>query len=161
PDFRAAERTFQLVSQVAGRTGRGAEPGLVIVQTMNPNEPAIRLAAKHDYVSFAEQELRARARSGLPPATRMARVVVRDPDHGAARERAEELGRLLREAMAPGSRLLGPAPCPVSRVAGQYRFGMELISARATDLNAALARVRAAGLLKSDSKTAVDVDPVA
>jgi primosomal protein N' (replication factor Y) len=161
PDFRAAERTFQLVSQVAGRCGRGMHEGLVIVQTVNPEEPAIALAARHDYVGFATRELGLRKRSGLPPATRVARIVVRDLDHGAARARAEELAGLLESVMSPGSRLLGPAPCAVSRVAGQFRFGLELIAAKATDLHGALARLRGAGLLKSDATTAVDVDPMA
>jgi primosomal protein N' (replication factor Y) len=161
PDFRAAERTFQLVSQVAGRTGRGSEPGLVIVQTMNPQEPAIRLAAGHDYVSFARHELKIRQRAGLPPASRMARIVVRDKNHDQAKARAEALAELLQAAMTPGSRLIGPAPCPIARIAGQFRFGLELIAPRAGDLNAALSRVRAQGLLKSDAGTAVDVDPVA
>jgi primosomal protein N' (replication factor Y) len=161
PDFRAAERTFQLVSQVAGRTGRSAEPGLVIVQTLSPHEPAIRFAAAHDYVSFAGHETEIRARSGLPPARRMARLVVRDPDAQAARLRAEDLGKLLRQSLIPGSRVIGPAPCPVSRIAGQFRFGIELVSATAPDQHAALSRLRAAGVLKSDAHTAVDVDPVA
>jgi primosomal protein N' (replication factor Y) len=161
PDFRAAERTFQLVSQVAGRCGRGMHEGLVIVQTVNPEEPAIAMAARHDYVGFAMRELGLRKRSGLPPATRMARIVVRDADHGAARARAQELAGLLESVMSPGSRLLGPAPCAVSRVAGQFRFGVELIAAKATDLQGALSRLRGAGLLKSDATTAVDVDPIA
>ncbi len=157
PDFRAAERTFQLVSQVAGRTGRGAEPGLVIVQTMSPGEAAIRLAAQHDYVSFAEGELRLRRDSGLPPVTRMARIVVRDEDAAAAMARGRELAALLEQT--PNSRLLGPALAPVSRIAGMHRVGLELICPSATELHAALSRLRTAGLLKSDAKTAVDVDP--
>lgn len=160
PDFRAAERTFQLVSQVAGRAGRGAAAGRVIVQTMNPEEPAIVCAAEHDYVTFADQELELRRRAGLPPAMRMARVVVRDEDHAAAAARAEQLAALLREALGKGCRMLGPAPCPIARVAGQFRFAVEVLAPRASDLQGALAGLRARGLLKSDAQTAVDVDPV-
>jgi primosomal protein N' (replication factor Y) (superfamily II helicase) len=91
PDFRATERTFQLVNQVAGRCGRGAEPGLTIVQTFSPNSPAIRLAAEHDFESFAALEIAERQRCHLPPATRMARIVVRDEDHLKCLTRAREL----------------------------------------------------------------------
>jgi primosomal protein N' (replication factor Y) len=161
PDFRASERTFQLVSQVAGRTGRGTEPGIVIVQTINPQEPAIALAAAHDYPAFANTELRMRRQAGLPPTTRMARVVVRDPDPTKAAAHAEELGRLITQARAPGLRMMGPAPCPISRVAGQYRHGIELLAPSALLLQQVLGGLRGAGVLKSDARTAVDVDPVA
>jgi len=161
PDFRAAERTFQLVSQVAGRTGRGASAGLVIVQTVNPREPAIVLAAAHDYPAFAGAELRIRRLAGLPPATRMARIVVRDEDHTKAESKAEDLARLINESGCPGLRMLGPGPCPVARVAGQFRYGLEIMTPRVTDLQQVLSRLRAAGVLKSDTHTAIDVDPVA
>lgn len=160
PDFRAAERTFQLVSQVAGRAGRGERPGLVIVQTVNPGERAIALASKHDYVGFAEGELTVRRRAGLPPAARMARVVVRDESHEKALRQAEEVATALRAA-APKLRLIGPGPCPVARIAGQFRFGIELIAPSAAELHRALASARSAGKLRSDAHTAVDVDPVA
>ena len=164
PDFRAAERTFQLVSQVAGRAGRGAGAGLVIVQTMNPSEPAITCAAAHDYVAFAAGEQAVRRAAGLPPATRMARIVVRDEHLERGQQRAAELGRALTDAArAEGVelRLLGPAPCPIERIAGQFRFGMEVVAARAEALHRPLARLRRAGVLLSDAHTAVDVDPVA
>jgi primosomal protein N' (replication factor Y) len=162
PDFRASERTFQLITQVAGRAGRGAEPGLVIVQTVNPGEPAIRFAAQHDYVGFAAQELDVRQRAGLPPAMRMVRIVVRDEDHIAARARADQVATALRAEMKiDGLRLLGPAPCSISRIAGQYRFGIELIAPRAADIQSILAAARAKGAIKSDATTSIDVDPVA
>jgi primosomal protein N' (replication factor Y) len=164
PDFRAAERTFQLVSQVAGRAGRGTAGGRVIVQTLNPGMSAIRLAAMHDYVGFATQELGLRVRAGLPPATKMARVVVRDPDVTKAERHAKELGGLLlaeAEKAGVGVRMLGPAPAPIARIAGQHRIAIELIARRRGDLQALLAALRAKGQLKSDSATAVDVDPVA
>jgi primosomal protein N' (replication factor Y) len=93
PDFRAAERTFQLVSQVSGRCGRGADAGRAIVQTFQPEAPAIKLAAAHDFEAFAAEELALRAKFGLPPWRRMARVVVRDADEEKARELAEALAR--------------------------------------------------------------------
>lgn len=161
PDFRSSERTFQLVSQVAGRTGRGEKPGLVIVQTVNPGEPAIVHAAAHDYPVFAEEELKLRKASRLPPVTRMARIVVRDEDFGAAQRHATELAELLNRARTRDVLLLGPGPAPISRIAGFFRFSIEIIAPTAQELHAALAKVRAAGMLKSDASTAVDVDPVA
>ena len=94
PDFRATERTFQLVSQVTGRCGRGDTAGRVIVQTFQPDAPVIRLAADHDYEGFATGELAERRRCELPPYTRMARIVVRDTDYGRCREAARRLERL-------------------------------------------------------------------
>lgn len=159
PDFRSSERTFQLVSQVAGRAGRGSQPGVVIVQTYNPGAGAIRHAAAHDYEGFARTELAVRERAGLPPATRMARVVCRDE----RAERAKEAAGLLSAHLGAGGlvSVRGPMACVVGRVAGQYRYAVEMVGARAGQVQAALAGARRAGLLKSDAKTAVDVDPVA
>ncbi len=103
PDFRAAERTFQLVSQVSGRCGRGADAGRAIVQTFQPEAAAIRLAAAHDFVAFADEELQLRRRFRLPPWRRMARVVVRDADEERAREASEGLARELARIAAEGA----------------------------------------------------------
>ncbi|MFM9996652.1 MAG: primosomal protein N' [Phycisphaerales bacterium] len=163
PDFRAAERTFQLVSQVAGRTGRGTAGGRVIVQTMNPREPAILLAARHDYRAFAAAELHVRRASALPPASRMARIVIRDPKHDAAQARAAVLTRTLEDAAKAHSvpaRIMGPMPCPIARIAGQFRFAVEVLAPRASELHRLLSTLRLRGVLLSDTRTAVDVDPV-
>ncbi len=167
PDFRAAERTFQLVSQVAGRAGRGREPGLVIVQTASPQEASITLAARHDYEAFARAELATRARAGLPPAGRMARIVCRDEDHAKAAAHAAEVHAALRAAIdalgerAGRVRLRPPAPCPIARIADHHRIGIELMAQTRGVIQAVLGDVRSRGLLKSDARTAVDVDPVA
>ena len=171
PDFRAAERTFQLVSQVAGRAGRGEHPGTVIVQTMHPLEPSINLAARHDYHTFAKEELRLRHANGQPPCTRMARVVCRDPDARKAEQDAADIARLLRDEaarMKPAAHtasrdavhIEGPMPCVLSRVADHFRFAVEITAADAARLMTILTTLRTAGLLKSDHKTAIDVDPV-
>ncbi len=160
-DFRAGERTFQLVSQVAGRAGRGTEPGAVVVQTFAPDEPAVRFAANHDAVGFARQELEIREQSGLPPATRMARVVVRDEDLDKATELAAKLAEALRSAAGGGVRVDGPWPCPIARVAGRHRIGIDVVAPDAGRLRRTLAAAREAGLLTSDRQVAVDVDPVA
>lgn len=159
PDFRAGERTFQLVTQVAGRAGRGAHPGLVIIQTSSPEASPIVRAAAYEFERFAGEELAARARCGWPPATRMARVVCRDTDEKKARESAGSLAEHL--AGAPDVRVRGPLPCAVSRIAGFYRYSVDVVGPRAGSVQRALHIARRSGLLKSDARTAVDVDPVA
>ncbi len=161
PDFRAEERTFQLVAQVAGRAGRGERAGEVVVQTYNPDNPAIVLAGRHDYVRFAEHELASRRRAGMPPVTRMARVVVRDADHAKAMARAEDLAARLFEAGRERVSVDRPADCVIARIADKWRVGIELIADDPRAIQAALGALRAEGLLKSDAATAVDVDPVA
>jgi primosomal protein N' (replication factor Y) len=163
PDFRAAERTFQLVSQVAGRAGRGEQPGLVIVQTLEPGAPAIVHAANHDFESFAREELACRAASGLPPVTRMARVVCRDTDAARAQNAAALIAEALRESAAgmPGVRIDGPMPCPIARIARRHRVAVEVVAPQRGTVQELLCRARARGLLMSDAHTAVDVDPIA
>jgi primosomal protein N' (replication factor Y) len=165
PDFRAAERTFQLVSQVAGRAGRGEHAGRVFVQTLEPDAPAIVHAAAHDFESFAREELEFRAGANLPPITRMARIVCRDEDLAKANAAAEGIARALKEegqAIGGGGLgVIGPMPCPVSRIAGFHRVSIEVVGPRRGLVQEALMRVRARGLLKSDARTAVDVDPIA
>lgn len=130
PDFRAAERTFQLLEQVAGRAGRADEPGKVILQTYWPEHPAIRAVAECDRESFYASELRERAALGYPPATRLARVLVTGSDETAVAQAAEEVAGVLesvarkRESL-PGGRtctVLGPAPAAISRIRGMYRW---------------------------------------
>jgi primosomal protein N' (replication factor Y) len=170
PDFRASERTFQLVNQVAGRCGRGAEPGLTIVQTFNPTTPAIRFAAVHDFESFAKQELIEREQSGLPPWTRMTRIVVRDEDHvrciATARELSKRLIAIADDIVSglAGSlpvRLRGPAPCPIARIADKHRQQIEILAPTAAAMQRFLTLARGAGLIKSSEEMAVDVDPSA
>ncbi len=134
PDFRARERVFGLVTQVAGRTGRGPKGGRVIVQTLNPDDPAIVAAATHDYLRFAEEELRLRERVGYPPFRRLARVVVRSPSENLAREATDTLALAIQArfptdpATAESFLLLGPAPAPVSKLRGYFRFHVLVIS---------------------------------
>lgn len=157
PDFRAAERTFQLVSQVSGRAGRAEHKGLVVVQTFSPEHPAITFAASHDFEGFATLELGFRARAGLPPSTRMARIVCRDKAYEKAWRSAGELAGALRGA---GVETAGPMDCVIARIAGYHRVSVEARAPDAGSLNRALNSLRHAGLLRSDARTAVDVDPV-
>ena len=108
PDFRAAERTFQLVAQVAGRTGRGDRPGRVLVQTFSPDHPAIRARLRHDYEGFVAGELPERQRLGVPPFGRLVRLIARGADEPVVRRFLDELARPL-DGVGPRD---GPAPRP-------------------------------------------------
>jgi primosomal protein N' (replication factor Y) len=167
PDFRAGERTFQLVAQVAGRAGRSAgsaRTSQVIVQTAEPLSPAIQAAAAHDYERFAHAELRIRARAGLPPAGRMARLLYRDEHIERAERRAHEAARVLRAFAQehPGANVQwkGPMPAPIARIAGQWRISLEVLAGSAGELQQVLTSLRNAGLVTADPHATVDVDPV-
>lgn len=129
PDFRASERTFQLVTQVAGRSGRGEKGGRVLVQTFSPDCPAIVAAAKHDYERFAREELPNRQAHGYPPVGSMVRIVVRGPAERPTSGFAEEVANCIRtdlETAAPGSRVLGPAPAPIAKLRGNFRYQIQI-----------------------------------
>lgn len=132
PDFRAAERTFQLLTQVAGRAGRGLLGGRVILQTYHPDHYAVQHAAVHDYAGFAGRELAFRQQAGYPPALRMARLVFRHTRASKARAAAESLAGTLREALAAAEHspadLIGPAPAFFARVRGYARWQILLRS---------------------------------
>jgi primosomal protein N' (replication factor Y) len=163
PDFRAAERTFQLITQVAGRAGRGDAPGRVVVQTFLPDDPSIRHAIKQDFPAFARGELAHRREVGLPPFSRLLRIVLREQDPEKLACYSEELAGLLVDAIsAEGDRvkLKGPMPCAIERIAGYFRYQIVLSAPRAADLQRVLARVRDKGALARSERIAVDVDPV-
>jgi primosomal protein N' (replication factor Y) len=162
PDFRAAERTFQLVNQVAGRCGRGSSGGRAIVQTFQPDAAAIRLAAAHDFEGFAAQELAARKQFGLPPYRRMARVVVRHASETAARDEAQRIRDALdRLPECKGCEVRGPHPCPITRVSDRFRMQVEMFAPDAAALQRLITAARNAGAFPGGELAAVDVDPVA
>lgn len=121
PDFRASERCFDLVSQVAGRAGRSDRGGQVVVQTFMPEHPAIRFAARHDFAGFARGELAERAEFHYPPFAAAVRIMVEAQQPAAVERLAAEGARALRAVEAPGCTVLGPAPPPVERVRGRVR----------------------------------------
>jgi primosomal protein N' (replication factor Y) len=158
PDFRAAERVFQLLEQVAGRAGRGDWPGRVVVQTYNPDHAAIVAVRAHDYEGFVRGELRARDEHGYPPASRM--VVLRLDGPDARRVRAEAAVAAAAARRAGGARLTlrGPAEAPIALIRGRSRFQIWL---GATDRAPLVAAARAAAALRLGGgvRLVVDVDP--
>jgi primosomal protein N' (replication factor Y) len=163
PDFRAAERTFQLITQVAGRAGRGDAPGRVVVQTFLPEDPTIHSAIRQDFTGFAKVELGHRRSTRLPPYGRLIRIVLRDQDLGRLHQHSEELAAEFAAAIAVDAAqvvLKGPMPCAISRIAGYFRHQIVLHAPRADVLQRILATVRKEGHLARNERIAVDVDPV-
>jgi primosomal protein N' (replication factor Y) (superfamily II helicase) len=163
PDFRAAERTFQLITQVAGRAGRGDSPGRVVLQTFLPDDPTIRAAIRQDFVGFAKTELQHRREVGLPPYARMVRIVLRDQDPPKLHKYSEELAAVLNESIAKESgavRIKGPMPCAISRIAGYFRNQIVMLAESAAPLQRVLADARQKGGLTRAERIAGDVDPV-
>jgi primosomal protein N' (replication factor Y) len=158
PDFRAAERTFQLITQVSGRAGRGSQPGRVVVQTFFPDHFAVRCAAQGEFQEFCRQELEFRRPLGYPPFGRVARVLVQGTDPDAVAALGDRTARLLREGS--GARVLGPVPSPISKVQGRHRRQILLKATSSAGLKDSLARLdgdRFRGSAAADR--IVDVDP--
>ncbi|HUS06804.1 MAG TPA: primosomal protein N' [Bryobacteraceae bacterium] len=160
PDFRAAERTFQLLTQVAGRAGRGNIPGRVLVQTINPDHYAVRLAALQDFQAFYEKELQFRKLMRYPPFSALANILVRSEKQEDALRMSGELGNLLTPA-PPEVKIMGPAEAPVSRIQAEFRYQILIKSASRKRLNETLQQIRRYGLERKWSATAIviDVDP--
>jgi len=159
PDFRASERTFQLLVQVAGRAGRGTDPGSVFVQTRQPDHPAITLAAAHDVDAFLEREMRDREELGYPPFSRLALVKLEGLDEAETRAEAERLAALARRSASREVTVVGPAPAPLARLRSRYRFRFMLRSAAIAALRQPLLAVLRAGA-KRQVRLIVDVDPM-
>ena len=163
PDFRASERTFQLISQVSGRTGRGPRGGRVLVQTSAPDEPAIVLASKHDYATFVKQEWGHRQALLAPPCRQFTRIIVRGEDQEAVREEARRIARLCTESAAAHKfdvRLLGPAPAPISCIKGQHRFHVLLAAPQGDAVRTVWREVVPQISPREDVEWTVDVDPI-
>jgi len=161
-DFRAAERTCQLVTQVAGRSGRGPLGGRVVVQTSTPDHPAIRAAANHDYEAFVRSELPAREALLYPPYGSIVRIVVRSLDDQAASGWAGTIAeRLRREAEPmPEIRVLGPAPAPIARLRDRFRWHLQVHGPDGPALRALVGRATAGLRTPETVAWIVDVDPV-
>jgi primosomal protein N' (replication factor Y) len=163
PDFRAAERTFQLLTQVAGRAGRGDRPGRVIIQTYHPEHYSLVCAKDQNYEEFYRREIVFRRTMHYPPFTALINVLIHDKDYDRANGTASEFARELRlAARDSGLRVLGPAPAAISRIKNEYRFQV-LIKAQSRSrareaLDVAMDRVTSAG--HNPRSISVEVDPM-
>ncbi len=166
PDFRASERTFQLLTQVSGRAGRDLRPGTVVIQTFNPGHPAIR-ALKEAGSSFLDAEITARREAVYPPFVRLVNVMVSSTDGAMASRASYRLRSILTPELPPGVRLVGPAPAPLSRLRGRYRWHLLIkcdeVSKVARPIEVSIRRFRDYSKSFPDSSEvsiSLDVDPV-
>ena len=161
PDFRSAEKTFYLLTQVAGRAGRGELRGKVMIQTAFPTHYAIQHALRHDYESFYEAEIQFRRTFHYPPVTSMIALLFRGEHLVDVERAANECGRMLEEAVQPlaGTRIQGPAPAPLARIKGVWRFQILLRSPMRTGLRKAVEAVLLPRKWKGVD-VAIDVDPI-
>jgi primosomal protein N' (replication factor Y) len=165
PDFRSTERTFQMLTQVAGRAGRGDRRGHVVIQTYRPDHFAISSAARHDYDAFAREELASRHELSYPPFSRMALLRIEGPDLERTEALAAAVGRSLRALASRASHLVvrGPAPAAIERIKGRYRMQIQLRSTDGAIVRHAAQQIRAAFREKAKRdglRLLVDVDPV-
>ncbi|HUP63136.1 MAG TPA: primosomal protein N' [Thermoanaerobaculia bacterium] len=161
PDFRSAEKTFYLLTQVAGRSGRGELRGKVLIQTAFPTHYAIQHATRHDYEAFYESEIQFRRTFHYPPVTSMIAILFRGQELRAVERAAADCGRLLEEALdsVAGTRIQGPAPAPLSRIKGVWRYQILLRSAQRVALRRAVEAVMLPRKWKGVD-VAIDVDPI-
>lgn len=159
PDYRAAERSFHIFVQVAGRAGRGSVPGKVLIQTRQPEHPAIVCAANHDVKSFVAQELEARRELLYPPFSRLALLRLDAVEEERALHAAERIANLARRAGGEPVKVLGPAPAPIARLRNRYRFHVLLRAVERADLKKSLLAVARAEVDRQ-VRLAIDVDPV-
>ena len=157
PDFRAAERTFALITQAAGRAGRGAKAGEVVVQTYNPEHYAVVCAAKHDYEGFYQEEIEFRRQLGYPPFCHIIKIIWQGTQEDTLRKRAEQAALALKASMAEASgEILGPVAAPVAKIQDMYRV---IVLIKTNQLAEVRAVIRKLGF-HSQNDTLVDVDPV-
>jgi primosomal protein N' (replication factor Y) len=158
PDFRAGERTFQLLTQVAGRAGRGDVEGEVFVQSFTPFHPAIQFARHHDFEGFWEEEILHRRQFDYPPFTHLLLIAIRSPHQARAEFSAQTLARRLKEALPEGTTLNDPAPAPLEKSHGNYRFQLMLRTRNILRLTRALKDVLDKLTFPEDVIVTVDVD---
>jgi primosomal protein N' (replication factor Y) len=158
PDFRAGERTFQLLTQVAGRAGRGDVEGEVFVQSFTPFSPSIQFARHHDFEGFWEQEMEFRRQWSYPPFTHLVLIGIRSAHQARAQFSVETLARRLREGLPAGALLGEPAPAPLEKSHGQYRFQLMLRSRGVLKLSRHVCEVLEKLTFPEDVVVTVDVD---
>ncbi|MFZ4100208.1 MAG: replication restart helicase PriA, partial [Chlamydiia bacterium] len=155
PDFRAAETTFQLLTQVAGRAGRGKLPGEVIIQTNMPDQPILRLAAAQDYPAFYHEEIKSREMFGFPPYSRLARVLCSGKEEGVVASACEEIAKALRQALPPEVEIFPALPCGRAKAKDHYRYHLLIKAPRPGLVQEALHSLQT----PSRVQVTVDIDP--
>jgi primosomal protein N' (replication factor Y) len=162
PDFRAAERTFQLLTQVAGRAGRGNSPGKVVLQTYFPDHYAVQFAARHDFAGFYDKELQFRSWMHYPPYSAIANVIIRSEKLDEALAWSGELGRWFEKTRHEGIRVLGPAAAPITRLKRDYRYHFILKSPSREKMNTLLRAMLGEAAARKIPRTQIiaDVDAV-
>lgn len=162
PDFRGAERAFQLVTQVLGRAGRGDQQGKVFIQTMNPDHYALSRAVNHDYAGYCRDELAFRKEIGYPPFMHLALMVLSGTAETAVARAAADLGRLARGVRGSRERIevLGPVPAPLAKVRGRFRWLILFKAGRRQVLHHAVRRIRQTAMLPANIRLDLDLDPV-
>ncbi len=163
PDFRANERTFQLISQVAGRAGRSVKKGMVFVQTFLPNQPAIQFAVGGDFDGFVKEELKHRKACNLPPFWRLALIVLRDISfdklEAASEQMRQRIDRII-QAEALKATVRGPMPAVISRIQRFHRMQIIIQAPQAATIQQLFACLRAEGPVRPTVRVAIDIDPV-
>jgi len=160
PDFRAGERTYQLLEQVAGRAGRGAKPGEVVIQTYWPDHPAIRAAAEHDPELFYEPERQGRSELGYPPFGRLANVLIRGKERSEVASMAATVTDAVREHASESWQVLGPSPAPLSRIKGVWRWHTLVKAPEGAGLPTMVAGALKSVKRREGVSVSVDIDPV-
>ena len=159
PDFRSGERTFQLLTQVAGRAGRGEMEGEVFVQSFTPFSPSIQFARHHDYEGYWQQEVDFRSKIGFPPFVHLVLITVKCAHKERGKFSTETLARRLKENLPPGTNLSDPVPAPLEKLKTQYRYHLLMRGKSAFKLSRHVKAVLAKLQLPTDVVVAVDVDP--
>jgi len=157
-DFRASERTFQLLTQVAGRAGRGEQLGEAIIQTLYPEHYSIQLACRQDYPAFYEREMRFRRAMRYPPLVSLVNAVVRSRTFAGAMDDAADVVEKIRQC-GPELRVLGPAPAPLGKLRGEFRAQLLIKGTNRKRIREALTAA-IAGRPEVVRRTTVDVDPL-
>jgi primosomal protein N' (replication factor Y) len=160
PDFRASERTFNLLTQVAGRAGRGEEGGEVIIQTYAPEHYAIQSASKHDYERFYREEIKSRKELAFPPYTHVVRLTVRSRNEKRTIDASFALKDFLTGKLNKEIEMLGPAPSPIARVRGYFRWNILLKGKNRSTMSYALKGAFGSYRRPAGTLLAVDVDPL-
>lgn len=160
PDYKASERAFSLITQVAGRAGREGEKGYVIIQTFNPEHYTIVCARNNDFFSFYEKEIVYRKIMKMPPFTRLARLVVRGKDENRVKSDIEKIGTILREKNNFNITILGPAPCILNKLNNNYRYQILLKCTSITKIQNLLKLTKENFKISSKNFLEIDIDPI-